>query len=178
MPKQLLEFNGNILINIIGKIASGCDVKEIVCVLGANSEEIKSRIAFSNIKIIYAEEWQNGINESIKVGLNYFREDINSILFLLCDQYAISTDLLNKIIAKSIENPEHIIACKYSEGFGIPALFPKKYFSEINNLGKDIGCKKIIKNNLDNIVFIDFYDGYLDIDTLDDYESAKLLLIN
>jgi molybdenum cofactor cytidylyltransferase len=51
----------------------------------------------------------------------------------------------------------------------VPVLFDKKKFEELLDLGDEEGAKKVIQKNVVNVSALDFPEGAVDLDTMDDY---------
>jgi molybdenum cofactor cytidylyltransferase len=64
-----------------------------------------------------------------------------------------------------------IVACKYADTLGVPALFTQRYFEEMKGLKNSEGAKKVIYNHLDDVAELDFPKGAVDIDTYEEYEE-------
>jgi molybdenum cofactor cytidylyltransferase len=84
----------------------------------------------------------------------------------------VSPELINKMIekAESDENIE-IVACNYDNQIGIPVLFKRNTFTDLLELTGDDGAKKVVIKNKDKTAFIDFPEGKLDLDTVEEYRN-------
>jgi molybdenum cofactor cytidylyltransferase len=77
------------------------------------------------------------------------------------------------LIAKFLGEKVSIIASKYAESFGVPALFARDLFPELMDLKGTNGAKNLIVKYQGLAEFVDFPKGNVDIDTAEDY--SKLL---
>lgn len=173
-PKQLLKFEESTLLGhcITNAIASNSD--SVFCVLGANSEEIKKSITTFNIEIILNENWQEGIGSSISKGVSHIEKEhsnIESILILLADQPLVKKEYLNDMMQSSNSNSEKILASNYGDFYGVPALFPKKYFKTLSELKGDSGANKMLNEPSLSLISLKASEYILDIDTKEDYEK-------
>ena len=174
-PKQLLLVDGKTLIKRICDTAMDTPCHPIVAVLGANRNLIRQETERMPITVIDNPQWENGISSSIKMGLAgaYMTEKaIEAAIFLTVDMPYVSAELINKMIekAKSDEKTE-IVACKYDSQMGIPVLFKRTLFTDLLELTGDEGAKKVVMKNKDKTAFIDFPEGKLDLDTIDEYRN-------
>ena len=64
-----------------------------------------------------------------------------------------------------------IIATHYEKTLGIPVLFSSSFFSELIELKGDKGAKKIINKYPELVKKIDFTQGKIDLDTVEDYQQ-------
>lgn len=168
--KQILPYKGSTLLENALKIAKMSKADQVFCVLGANKEEIQQKVDFENVEIIENQVWNEGLGQSIAVGVEAIQkyEKYDGILVMLADQPFISSAYLDKMIAIFQENRYPIIATRYSDKPGVPALFPQKTFSAFTNLSGDSGAKSILQNE-ENIRLLEA--NTFDIDYPEDYEK-------
>ena len=175
VPKQLLKWNNTILLSHAINTVKQISKNEILLALGANYEEINSKVDASDITIIYNENWEKGLGNSIACGIKYIIEsspDIESVLIVLADQPLIDSSYLNKMIENYQLNPDKIICTSYqNKRLGVPAFFNKTKFEELSKLNHDKGAKDLLNINPENILFLDGTDLISDIDTIEDYET-------
>ncbi len=172
-PKQLLPYKGQTLLNYITKCAIASLGNPVIVILGANAEKIEPEIASLPIKIIKNKHWNEGISSSIRCGISYIqKQDLHTdgVVFLTCDQPFISAELIQQLIDAYYSTNKPIIASKYGETLGIPALFSHTFFSALMKLKGDRGAKKIINKYPDLVDVIDFPQGNIDLDTLENYQ--------
>jgi molybdenum cofactor cytidylyltransferase len=171
-PKQLLEYKGKSLVlnTIDTAVETGADA--CILVLGANLELILKEIRNSKIDIVINNNWQKGMSSGMQKGLEFLEKKIlpDQVILILCDQPFVNSVLLKRMVKKQTETGKGIIACHYKGTFGVPALFSRKYFPELNDLKSFEGAKKVIYAHLDDMEKIDFPNAAIDIDTLEDYK--------
>jgi molybdenum cofactor cytidylyltransferase len=120
--------------------------------------------------------WEEGIASSIRCGLSTLLEitpAADGVIFLVCDQPHITSDLLKELVSIHSKTHKPIIASKYANTLGIPALFDKSMFPELVNLQGDTGAKSIIKQYIEMVETVAFPLGIIDIDTASDYEELQ-----
>ncbi len=148
--KQLLEYNGITLLSHMVNVATAIKDASVIVVLGANAELMEKELYNQKVFTIRNNEWREGIASSIRCGLNAVQSiepSCELVLFLPCDQPFVSTSLLKDIMNMYKETGKPIVACNYSDTFGIPALFHKSIFPDLQELKGDTGAKKIILNH-------------------------------
>jgi molybdenum cofactor cytidylyltransferase len=172
-PKQLLIFQGKTLLERAIAAVEEVEFYEYVLVLGGNADQIQSTIDLSNLQVLINHNWSSGMSSSMQLGLNYLIENhqIDAVVILLCDQPFTDREILNSLIRRYKETKKGIIASKYGETLGVPALFDKKYFGEMLELKPSEGAKKIIFSYREDMDSVDFPLGAIDIDTQEDYEK-------
>jgi len=173
-PKQLLDFNGQTLLNIVIRESLKTKFRPVVVVLGAYAAEIKK--ASTNQEVIYSfnEDWENGMSSSISLGLKVALENnpkIENVILTVADQVHISSDIFEELQSKQEQSKKNIVASAYSQTTGTPTLFNKKYFDNLLFLSGSNGAKSLIKQYVDDTTTIPFELGNIDIDTETDYNN-------
>lgn len=175
-PKQLLDFHGKTLIRHSAEtaLAVGCDYT--VVVLGANADLIRKEIEDLPVEIVVNEDWASGMSSSIKSGLKHLLEintNLSAVCLYLCDQPLITSNILKNLQQEFFNTEKKIIASKYDETFGVPALFENSLFDELLNLNNQTGAKKLIGKYKSDTGFIHIPEAAFDVDTVEDYERLK-----
>lgn len=176
-PKQLLKYNGKYLLQTTVDAATGSGASPVIVVLGANADQIAGEIDRSRIHIIKNTEWQEGIASSVRNGLNellFVSPATEAAIFMVCDQPHVSYVLINDLIDEYGASGKPIVACRYGEAIGTPALFHRSLFDEIMRLKGDAGARKIIQQHPDEVGTVIFEKGKIDIDTPEDYTALDL----
>ena len=173
-PKQLIEFEGQTLIERITETALSIS-EEVLIVLGGNSELILPKLErFNNvISTIYNPDWKEGMGTSIRIGVEKLAENSDLIIILLADQPFISKVLLQNMLQSYAKTQNPIVSCIYSNSLGVPILFDKSVFFELLKLNGDKGAKSFLHLYKNRISTIDFPEAIVDIDTLEDVENLK-----
>ncbi|PZM81443.1 MAG: nucleotidyltransferase family protein [Candidatus Melainabacteria bacterium] len=162
-PKQLALVGNLTLVEHIQTVLLGSSVDEVSVVVGSSAEAIEPYI-LPGAKVWHNEQWDEGIAASIRCAAQYAAETQASHLFLFaCDQPFVTPCLVDKIVNLSKFDPDKIIACKYGDSVGVPALFPNNYFELLRSLRGDSGAKSIIKKAA-GTVFVEFPQGVTDVD--------------
>jgi len=173
-PKQLIEFEGETLIERITTIALTVS-EDILIVLGGNADLIFPKLERfkRRISTIFNPDWQEGMGTSIRVGVEKLVEKSDLILILLADQPFISKVLLQDML-QIIENSQNsIVSCLYNDALGVPMLFDKTVFKDLLKLNGERGAKTFLDLYKNNIGTIHFPEGIFDIDTISDVEKLK-----
>lgn len=175
MPKQLLQFEGKSLLKRAAQVAKNSNCDSVV-VLGSNSELFAHELYESDIEIVFNEYWIDGMGSSIRAGLGKLLElqpNLAAVIIMVCDQPFVSKEIIDGLIEKFLEEKKWIVASKYDESFGVPAIFERELFRDLMDLRGTNGAKSLIEKFQGQAAFIDFPNGNFDIDTAEDY--SKLL---
>ncbi|WP_258105257.1 NTP transferase domain-containing protein [Marinoscillum sp. MHG1-6] len=171
--KQLLPFGDSTLLNETVKICRSTKTDHLLCVLGAHADEIAQSLD-PKINLVINHDWGEGLGSSIRSGINQLLNqeiDVDAVLLMLGDQPEVSTSLLTNIIDAGRNSGNRIVATQYDEALGVPALFPKKYFSQLTQLNGDIGAKRLINDPSSQAIQIIPEQPITDIDTMEEYEN-------
>lgn len=170
-PKQNLIYKSETLLNKVLTAAKAV-ADNIYVVVGANSDVVRSEIAEDKVTVLNNPDWATGIASSIHVAVNHMMQNqpsITAILFLVCDQPHVDAELLKLIVERAEASEKGIVACRYSDTLGVPALFKQQYFNDLLNLKGSEGAKKLLTTFQGDVETIPFALGNIDIDTEEDY---------
>lgn len=171
-PKQLLQYKGKTLLRRAVETAIATNCEPVVVVLGSRFEKMKAEIADLSVYLCHNADWQKGLSSSIQCGIQSLREvnpNTDAFIVALADQPFVTEKHLQKFIDKYLETNISIVAAKYNETIGVPALFDRKVFNEFDQISGDKGAKMIIEKHLNTLISIDLPEAAFDIDTNEDY---------
>jgi molybdenum cofactor cytidylyltransferase len=172
--KQLLQFKGKTLLKHAIEQAVEAGAPLILVVTGARADEISKEIKSDNVKIVFNKDWRQGMASGIVVGVKTaitLNKGIKKLIIAVCDQPFVSSAVFQQLFQKQNNSAKHIVASAYADTVGTPALFTERYFDALMGLTGDHGAKKLFETYRDDLATIDFPDGYIDIDTREDYEN-------
>jgi molybdenum cofactor cytidylyltransferase len=174
--KQLATWQGQTLINhslaqfyqddALLKGLSGLRVA-----LGANAAPIKAQFAHP-VTVMDIQSWSQGIGATIAEAVSHMPPATEHLLIALADQIAINNTDFVQLIAASEQYPEHIIAARYADVIGVPAIFPKRFFDDLQQLSGDTGARRLFSMWKNELISIDMPRAGLDIDTQQDLANA------
>ncbi len=171
--KQLLRLNDKTLLQHVIDEAARAGAP-IVLVTGANASEISASIGRSKVQIVYNKDWEKGMASGIVTGVGRaiaLHNDVDKIIITVCDQPLITYALFHQLYQTQSNSGKGIVACTYADTIGTPVLFTQKYFDHLIKLQGEEGAKKLLKTYREDVDTIDFPQGYIDIDTQEDYEN-------
>ena len=177
--KQLEKINNQTLLDITLEKAKQLSKQHVFCVLGANSDKIKSELKSKDVIFLENKNFENGLSSSIVCGINHFKKEqlnFDGVFILLADQPAIEVSYLESLIYLFDKNTTKIIASNYGKQLGVPAIFSRKYFSELLLIKGDKGAKDFIIARNDEVISAKKLTNLIDIDTQDDLQKFKMQL--
>jgi len=101
---------------------------------------------------------------------------VDAAILMLCDQPAVSPALFETMLRTQRETRKPIVACRYGDAVGAPALFLRERFPRLQALRGDVGARAILEEAALEVATVDFPDGAFDLDTPQDWESWKARL--
>lgn len=173
-PKQLLAYKGETLLKQAVKTALATGLEPIVVVLGANAGTLQKELEGMNITVTHNAHWAEGMSTSLRCGLEKataLAPALDSLIFMVCDQPYVSSDLLQQLVGQQAISGKSIVASAYQDQLGTPALFSKKIFPALLELKGDTGARKLLRQYESEVALVDFPQGHIDIDTPSDYTS-------
>lgn len=177
-PKQLVRFKGKSLLQQVIDLADSFKFDSQILVLGANSEEITRNIDPRKFKIVINENWKEGMSTSIKTGLSEslkLEKDLDQILILLSDQPFVNRENIEELLGFQLNANKKASFSEYNGDIGVPAIFSRELFSELQKLEGDHGAKKLFCNKNLNYQALKIENGNFDVDTLEDVEKLREL---
>ncbi len=172
-PKQLLLIDGEALLIKSVKASIHSKASDVAVVLGANYENHQALINNFSVGIIYNSEWDKGMGNSLKKGLNHLlskNKKPDAVIVLVCDQPFLSSDNIDNLILQFEQTKSAIVASHYSGITGVPALFDGSFFESILQINDEYGAKRLIQQHADKVTTIEFPQGIVDLDFPEDYE--------
>ncbi len=174
--KQLLPWNGKTLLEHVYANCRATTATESYVVLGAFADEIIDDWNAPSEHLMINPEWQQGLGSSIAFGVRNIllnKPQLKGILIVLGDQPLIDTAYLDRLISYWQEHDSEIVATRYGDKIGVPALFDQRRFKDLLALDGDRGAQKMLSSESEMIATIDGSSYIADIDTLSDYERIK-----
>lgn len=171
--KQLLQVDGMMLLEKMARVALEAGNSNVTVVLGAFADSVRPSIEHLPVQILQNENWEKGMGTTIASGARFLSEnhpETKAVIVLLCDQPFVHVDLLKKLVEKWQSERKLIVASRYGETFGAPAIFDEKLLPELAGLYGEKGAKSLMMKHLSDLAFIDFPLGTVDLDTMDDVE--------
>jgi len=93
---------------------------------------------------------------------------------MLADQAAVTTEDLRRLAGTWRRNPTAIVAAQYAGTLGVPAIFPRWCFRELNELRGDRGAQALLQRHVDRVVRLPMPSAELDIDRPEDLLALEV----
>jgi molybdenum cofactor cytidylyltransferase len=180
-PKQMLTLPphdgdgpGETLLRHAARVAVEAATRPVVVVLGAEAEALTPQLGGLPVHAIAHGGWERGIGSSIKVGLECvtaLAPATDAVIFSVCDQPHLSSAILSRLGRVYRGSEALVVASTYAGVAGVPALFDRAVFSELQALRDDEGARELIARDDERLVTVPFPLGAVDLDTREEYET-------
>jgi molybdenum cofactor cytidylyltransferase len=167
-PKQLVRVNGRPLMHTVVSRAVELAGHSVTVVLGANAGELAPLLRHTPASIAVNREWEEGVASSIRAGLAHAPPSADGVLFALADQVAVTTEDLRRLAGVWRRSPASIAAAQYAGNVGVPAIFPRWCFRELNELRGDRGAQRLLSRHVDRLIRLPMPSAEVDIDRPED----------
>jgi molybdenum cofactor cytidylyltransferase len=166
--KQLVRVSGRPLMHTA--VARAADVvgSAVIVVLGAQASELAPLLTHSSATIVINRDWREGLASSIRAGVARLPSSCNAVLLMLADQAAVTAEDLKRLASAWRRQPEYIVAARYGTTTGVPAIFPRSTFADLNSLRGDVGARSLLQRNPDRVARVAMESAAVDIDTPED----------
>jgi xanthine/CO dehydrogenase XdhC/CoxF family maturation factor/CTP:molybdopterin cytidylyltransferase MocA len=175
-PKQLVEIAGQSLVRRAAEAALSAGSGSVHVVVGAEVLRVRAALHDLPVELVVNDAWKEGIASSIRVAIEAIeRRDrpVETLILMLCDQPGVSGDVLRRLLEAYRTTRAPVVASRYPEGPGVPALFHAELFPVLKSLGGDVGARQLIRSLDRDVVTIPFAQPE-DIDTPADVARCVL----
>jgi len=140
-----------------------------------SNEEVKERVEKHNIKTVYNYNPNEGINSSIRLGVEAL-SDVDACMFCVSDQPLLASDTISDMINAYKEGT--IYSLSHQAVRGNPVIFPSSLFEELANLEQGEFGTKVIYSHQDMLVLHETMDNtqLIDVDTQENLEYIKSII--
>ena len=172
-PKQLVELNGERLLDRAVRIAVEAGCHPVMVVLGAAGTEIQTACNLAGATVVHNPDWPEGMASSIRAAVNALPSATGGLLLLACDQPAVTASHLESLIAAARGGGDQLpVASTYAEIKGVPAFFPGTLFHHLRQLTGDCGARSL----LDSALAVHLPNGEIDVDTAASLERGRQIV--
>lgn len=173
--KQLVRYEGETLVRRSARLLMKSVTGPVVAVTGAESGPVSEEIADLPVNTVFNPDWEMGMGGSIAFGARFAPDYPDGILVMVCDQWLLHQDDLQKLIDSWLTAKTRIHAAQWLEGAayvsGPPVIFPGRLRGELKGLEKSRGARQIIDRHMDNVEFVELESASCDLDRPEDLQK-------
>jgi CTP:molybdopterin cytidylyltransferase MocA len=175
-PKQLLTFRGSPLVARAAQAALDAGANPVVVVVGADADlTLPVLMQVSGVISVVNQDWKSGMASSFTTGIRAVvgKSEVDGFIAMLVDQPNVRTSSLRKLIG-AFDSDHRLVASRYGNTIGVPAIFGKEFAEELLTLTGDTGAGPWLRANQERVTLVDMPEAELDVDTVNDVEAMRM----
>jgi len=158
--KQLALVDGKPMLQHTLDNLAASRVDDIVVVLGAYADEIRSRVNFGRARVVVNDRFAEGMSTSIHAGLRAIG-NADAAMIVLGDQPFVTTRTYDALLDASGD----VVAPEYKGFRGNPVIVSRSLFAEMMQIRGDVGCRAIFGSHAVTKIAVDDEGVVKDVDT-------------
>lgn len=171
-PKQLLEYQGNPLLQWAIDAALAVDFGEVLLILGESAPDILKQIDLGRARAVVNERAIAGQSSSIVKAVAAADPIRTGTLLMLGDQPDLTADDLREVLRGFDGESDSIAMASWQGDARSPVVFGRAYDRELMELTGDTGARPLVKAHWDHVHLVSFDRPVpIDIDTEEDYQE-------
>ncbi len=173
--KQLLEFEGRPILEIVVHKALAAGLEPLIIVLGHQADAIRRAVNFKQARIIYNPRYQQGQSTSLQAGLDAVPGDCPAVMFLLGDQPLLEGSVMARLTAAYRRHRPPLVIPEFNGQRGNPVIVDRELFPRLHALTGDSGARKLFAEYRSRTVkvAVDSDSIHFDLDVPEDYSKLK-----
>jgi len=185
VPKALLEFEGELLVERAVETAMLGGCADVLVVLGASAEHVLRRADLRSACIVVNEDWAVGMGSSLRSALRTLQSaqspteasssSIDAALVLLADQPFVGPQAVRAVL-EVWRRGARLASASYGGRRGHPVLIGREYWADAAASAKgDTGARALLNEHAADLVLVpcDTIANPRDLDTPADLLSAN-----
>ncbi len=172
--KLLLPIQGVPLVRHAASTLLGCDLEELVVVVGFEAEAVSETLAGLPLRTVTNEAFETGQTSSVRAGLAGLHAASDAVMICLADQARLTANDIREIQRAFTRGSRSAVLVPTFDGKrGNPIVLPRDKQDEILARDGSFGCRQFIAKNPDLVETFEAGSDHVlrDIDRREDYES-------
>jgi molybdenum cofactor cytidylyltransferase len=172
-PKQLLLVDGKPLLELVVTHAIASSLDQVVVVLGAAADEIRSRVDLGRATIVLNPDHAAGMASSLRAGLASLADGVDRVVVILGDQPDVDAGLLNRLLELQETSGLPAASLSFNGLLHPPVVLKRELWADLMELEGDVGCRALIRARPELVARMPVETDLthpVDIDTRADYE--------
>jgi molybdenum cofactor cytidylyltransferase len=147
----------------------------VVVVLGHQPDQVLPLLDNYPVRVSVNQHWKKGMGSSIAHGIRQLKKEFPEaagVLITQLDQPLITSAHFNKMLSVYLPESRQIIVSQSPTGWqGVPVLFARGYFKELQELNGEGGARKIFRSHPQEVKVVECGDILEDMDTPEAYQK-------
>ena len=166
--KQTAVFEGSTLVERACSVAADVSGSNTVLVTGHNWQTVRDACRPMSGSFVINEDYASGMGSSLALAVRGIRHCAAAVLVMLVDQPLVTATHLRALISAWSGEQHEIVASRYGDTTGVPALFGAGCFDSLAELSGDAGARTLLQGSGFDVKSVRFENAAADVDTPDD----------
>ena len=171
--KQLLPVEGRPLLQRVVDAACASGLDEVVVVLGADADRIRSAADLGRARVVINERYADGMSTSLRAGFAALGDEVDRAVVLLGDQPDVDAALLDRLLELHAASGLPAAALDFDGLLHPPVVLARSLWRRLDDLEGDTGFRRLIRGDADRVARLAAPGRRgrpVDIDTREDLE--------
>ncbi|NLC76659.1 MAG: molybdenum cofactor cytidylyltransferase [Clostridia bacterium] len=173
--KQLMPWGNKTILGRTVEIFQQAGAEPIFVIVGNQASEIKKKLGDLDVIWVHNPDFEQGMSSSIHAGIRALSQETEAVLLALGDLPLLSADTVNKMVNTFRQGRHRILVPCYQGKTGHPVIFAKELFPKLLELRGDQGARRLIRENEEQVCYLEVDDPGICLDIDDPQTYAKLL---
>ncbi len=145
--------------------------EQTIVVVGHDADAVRHALAGLPVTIVENPHPEQGLSSSLRAGLAMVSSNAVAVLVALGDQPIDRDEVFPSLVARFGGDDVPIVAPRYQGVQGLPVLFARAVFPELERLSGDHGARGVVERDPSRVAYVDFdFPMPPDVDTPADLE--------
>ena len=143
-----------------------------IVVVGHDADAVRHALVGLDVQIVVNRHPDEGVSTSLRTGLAAVPSYAVAVLIALGDQPLDHDEIIPSLVSRMGGDPDcAIVAPRYQGVQGLPVLFARRMFAELEAVTGDQGARSVIRAHPSRVAYVDFdFPMPPDVDTPADLE--------
>ena len=178
-PKQLLLIEEQPMLGRVMDAALNSKLDQCILVLGHRASMIQkilsNRMTHPKLRIVVNRDYRSGMAGSLQAALNLVKDDFEAVMVILGDHPYVDVDVIDHLLNQFSGSKKTLCVPTFKGLRGHPVILGQRFYPQIMSLTGDIGARKIIGDNLNQLLRVELKSDLPFIDIDSDQDLARIL---
>lgn len=154
--KLLAPVNGEPLVRASVDRITAAGPERTIVVVGHDADAVRHALAGLPVTFAVNPDPAQGMSSSLRAGLALVPEDAEAVLVALGDQPITRDEVIPALVARFGGESAPIVAPRYRGTQGLPVIFRRATFAELDALTGDHGARGVVARDPARVAYVDF----------------------
>ena len=146
--------------------------EQTIVVVGHDADGVRHALSGVAVTIVENPDPDRGMSSSLRAGLAAVSGRAVAVIVALGDQPLDRDEIVPSLVARFGGDDAAIVAPRYQGVQGVPVLFARPVFPELEALTGDEGARRVVMRDASRVVYVDFdFPMPADVDTPGDLKA-------